>query len=148
LNDALKDEEQLSPNGTNHYEGLSEAREGDCSIGSPSLQYNCHGYAFDADGKSKYKTMIDDADDGAGVILDEDNGVYSMVIVSPGCVDEDIMYMGYHMNFVSEAETSECYYVLELKFKWACGPTYTFCYHNDGRDPYADFDGWSVVYYE
>lgn len=145
--------ERMSPDGSAYYGGLADSQDSDSASGSPDLTYNCHGYAFNQDGKSDYKLLINDGATGAGVIVNPANGVYTQVTHPGGDTSllEDIMYMGTHTNFISDCYDegeSTCHNVLQLKFKYRCSRIYTYNYDAPGRIGDDTFGGSSPTYYE
>lgn len=145
--------EQMSNKGTSPYGGLNDSQNSDSASGSPDLTHNCHGYAFNQDGKSAYKLLINDGSTGAGVIVNPANGVYTEVTHPGGDTSlyEDIMYMGTHTNFISDCYDigeSTCHNVLQLKFKYRCSRIYTYNYDAPGRIGDDTFGSSSPKYYE
>jgi len=147
LYDGLKDGNNMSVDGVNTVPGLDDGQDANSSDNSPNLTYNCHGYAFDKDGKSQYKLLINDAN-GAGVILNPDNGVYEEVEFGTECVDNDIMSMPTHTNFIQDAKNNGCCNILQLKFKFRCSGIYTYDYNEPGRDGDQLWDGKTPKYYQ
>lgn len=110
------------------------------------FNYNCHGYAFDKDGLSQFKLLINDSTSGAGRVI---AAYYDQFQPGSESMAGDIMFLSYHTNYIEEDSGAGCgFKAKKVLFKQRTSQPFSFYYGGAGRPHNRTWHMWTPYYFK